>query len=39
MRGAEFEHNVFLVVDKIEQHIDDKDFIANRMWAKKKSLC
>lgn len=35
---AEFEHNVFLLVDEIAQHMDDRGFLANRMWALGDSL-
>lgn len=35
---AEFEHNVYLLIEEIEQHMDDKDFLANRMWALGDSL-
>lgn len=35
---SEFEHNVFLLVDEIEQHMDDREFLANRIWALGDSL-
>lgn len=35
---AEFEHNVFLLVDEIERHMNDRDFLANRMRALGDSL-
>ena len=30
---ATFEHNVFLLVDELEQHAGDEAFLANRAWA------
>ena len=30
---AEFEHNVFLLLDEMEQHKEDEKFLANRLWA------
>ena len=30
---AAFEHNVFLLVDELEQHAGDEAFLANRAWA------
>lgn len=35
---AEFEHNVYLLVDDIERHIDDTDYLRNRIWAMGDSL-
>jgi len=35
---ADFERNVFLLVDELEQHADDEDFLANRVWALGDSL-
>lgn len=35
---AEFEHNVFLLVDDIESHIRDDDYLRNRIWAIGDSL-
>ena len=35
---AELEHNVFLLVDEIERHIDDEDYLMNRLWALGDSL-
>ena len=35
---AEFEHNVYLLINEIEQHIDDKIFLANRIWSLGNSL-
>jgi hypothetical protein len=35
---AEFEHNVYLLVDDIERHIDDEDYLRNRIWAIGDSL-
>lgn len=29
----EMEHNVYLLVDEMLQNIDNKGFIANRLWA------
>ncbi|MBR0500345.1 MAG: hypothetical protein IJJ72_05055 [Bacteroidales bacterium] len=30
---AAFEHNVFLLVDELEQNAGDEAFLANRAWA------
>lgn len=36
---AAFEHNVFLLIDELEQqHAGDKAFMANRAWALGDSL-
>ena len=35
---ATFEHNVFLLVDELEQHAGDEAFLANRAWALGDSL-
>lgn len=35
---AEFEHNVFLLVDDIERHIHDDTYLRNRMWSLGESL-
>ena len=35
---AAFEHNVFLLVDELEQHAGDEDLLANRVWALGDSL-
>ena len=35
---ATFEHNVFLLVDDLEQHAGDEAFLANRAWALGDSL-
>ena len=35
---SEFEHNVFLLIDEIEQYMDDREFLANRIWALGDSL-
>ena len=35
---ATFEHNVFLLVDDLEQHARDEVFLANRAWALGDSL-
>lgn len=35
---AAFEHNVFLLVDGLEQHAGDEACLANRAWALGDSL-
>lgn len=35
---ATFEHNVFLLVEELEQHVGDEAFLANRAWALGDSL-
>lgn len=35
---AEFEYNVYLLVDDIERHIDDPDYLRNRIWTMGDSL-
>lgn len=35
---AAFEHNVFLLVEELEQRAGDEDFLANRAWALGDSL-
>lgn len=35
---AEFEHNVYLLVDDIERHIHDDGYLRNRLWAMGDSL-
>ena len=35
---AELEHNVYLLVDDIERHIDDDDYLMNRIRAMVDSL-
>lgn len=35
---AEFEHNVFLLVDELKQHAGDEKFLTNRAWALGDSL-
>ncbi len=30
---AEFEHNVYLLVDDLERHMDDAIYLKNRIWA------
>ena len=35
---AAFEHNVFLLIDELEQHAGNKAFMANRAWALGGSL-
>ena len=35
---ADFEHNIFLLVDELEQHSDDEKYLANRAWALGDSL-
>jgi len=35
---AEFEHKVFFLLDDIERHIDDEDYLRNRIWAIGDSL-
>lgn len=30
---VEFEHNVYLLVDDLERHMDDVSYLRNRMWA------
>ena len=35
---ADFEHNVFLLIDEMERHKKDEKFLANRLWALGDSL-
>ena len=35
---AEFEHNVFLLADDMERHMDDVSYLRNRIWALGDSL-
>ena len=35
---AEFEHNVFLLIDDIQQHINNMSYLRNRVWAMGDSL-
>ena len=35
---ADFEHNVYLLVDDIERHIHDEAYLSNRIWALGDSL-
>ncbi|MBQ2784423.1 MAG: hypothetical protein IJE99_05440 [Alistipes sp.] len=35
---ASFEHNIFLLIDDLEQHAGDEAFLANRAWALSDSL-
>ena len=35
---AEFEHNVFLLIDELECHMNDEEYLRNRMWALGDSL-
>ena len=35
---AEFEHNVYLLIDELERNADNEKYIANRMWALGDSL-
>lgn len=35
---SELEHNVYLLVDDIERHIDDAAYLRNRVWAMGDSL-
>ncbi len=35
---ADFEHNVFLLIDEMERHKEDEKFLANRLWALGDSL-
>lgn len=30
---VEMEHNVYLLADEMQQNINNKDFIDNRLWA------
>lgn len=30
---GEFEHNVYLVIEDLEDHKDDEAYLANRMWV------
>lgn len=34
----EMEHNVFMLIDELQQHAGDEDFLANRVWALGDSL-
>lgn len=35
---AEFEHNVFLLVEDIERHKNNQSYLENRFWALWESL-
>lgn len=35
---AEFEHNVFLLVEDIERHKNNQSYLENRFWALGESL-
>lgn len=35
---AEFEHNVFLIVEDIERHKNNQSYLENRFWALGESL-
>lgn len=33
-----FEHNVFMLLDELERHADDEEYLRNRTWALGESL-
>lgn len=35
---AEYEHNMFLLLDELDTHQDDEALISNRLWALRDSL-
>lgn len=35
---AEYEHNMFLLLDELDTHQDDEALISNRLWALGDSL-
>ena len=35
---AEYEHNMFLLLDELDTHQDDEALISNRLWAMGDSL-
>lgn len=35
---AGMEHNMYLLSDEMQQNINNKDFIANRLWALSDSI-
>ena len=35
---AGFEHNIFLILEDIERHKDDVEYLRNRLWAIGDSL-